>query len=77
MQQEAGKEVSGVSHLHDLLGTPRPKLKHLATSQQPPLASPPPPPATVAVPEAPLNRTWIYLGVGLFLLFVVIGLITR
>ncbi|HVK82603.1 MAG TPA: serine/threonine-protein kinase [Kofleriaceae bacterium] len=77
MRQEPGKEVSGVSHLHDLLGTPRPKLKHLQTSELPPLASAPPAPAVVSVPEAPDHRKWIAIGVGVFLLFVLIGVLAR
>jgi serine/threonine-protein kinase len=81
MRQEPGEEVSGVGHLHDLLGTPRPKLKHvfLQSPEEPPLPTAPPSPAVVALPEPPPisenNRKLALILFGVVLVIVVIALI--
>lgn len=79
MVQEPGKEVSGVGHLHDLLGTPRPRLKH--GFLQSPGDEPPPSPAVVALPEpTPLTenkRLVAAIVLGVLVLLVLIILIAR
>ena len=80
MVQEPGKEVSGVGHLHDLLGTPRPRLKHVflqSPGEEPPL----PTAAVVALPEPPPlkenTRLVTAIVLALLVLLVLIVLIAR
>ncbi|MDX2092147.1 MAG: serine/threonine-protein kinase [Kofleriaceae bacterium] len=82
MRQDPGDEVSGVGYLHELLGTPRPKLKHVfLQTEEPPLPVAPPSPAIVALPEPPLiserNRNLAMILFGVVLVLVLIVLIAN